>query len=74
MTEEQWLAATDPTPMLVFVRGMVSDRKLRLFACGCVRHSEDLLFVHLLVSGCHAALDAALRYADGLDPCSQSRM
>lgn len=35
MTEDQWLKATDPGPMLEFVRGRVSERKLRLFACGC---------------------------------------
>src|SRR4051794_29799058 len=36
MTEAEWLAATDPTPMLDFLRGKVSDRKSRLYACGCV--------------------------------------
>ena len=35
MTEAEWLGATDPIPMLTFLRGKVSDRKLRLFACGC---------------------------------------
>lgn len=33
MTEAEWLAATDPTPMLEFLRDKVSHRKLRLFAC-----------------------------------------
>jgi hypothetical protein len=32
MTEVEWESGTDPTPMLGFVRGKVSDRKLRLFA------------------------------------------
>jgi hypothetical protein len=45
----------------------VSGRKLRLFACGCVRQAENrLLVVHLPESGCHTALNVAERYADGL--------
>jgi hypothetical protein len=39
MTEAEWLAATDPTPVLAFLWGTASDRKLRLFLCGCVRHA-----------------------------------
>jgi hypothetical protein len=35
MTEAKWLAATDPRQMLDFVRGKVSERKLRLFAVAC---------------------------------------
>jgi hypothetical protein len=38
MTEVEWLAATDATPMLQILRGKVSDRKLRLFAFACCRH------------------------------------
>jgi hypothetical protein len=33
MTEAEWLACTEPTPMLEFLRDKVSDRKLRLLAC-----------------------------------------
>jgi hypothetical protein len=37
MTEAEWLAATDPRPMLEFLRGKASDRKLRLFAIAALR-------------------------------------
>jgi hypothetical protein len=37
VTEEEWLAATDPIPMLGCLGGEPSDRKLRLFACTCYR-------------------------------------
>ena len=35
MTEAEWLACTDPTPMLLFLHGRASDRKLRLFIANC---------------------------------------
>ena len=35
MTEQEWLAHDDPLPMLEFVAGRTSDRKLRLFLCAC---------------------------------------
>ncbi|HVK07600.1 MAG TPA: hypothetical protein VM597_02370 [Gemmataceae bacterium] len=41
MTEAEWLACTDPTPMLAFLRGKASDRKLWLFGCACWRAVWD---------------------------------
>jgi hypothetical protein len=61
MTEQDWLQATDPRPMLEFLRGKVSDRKLRLFAVACCRRALHL-FRDKRVK---MALDVVERYADG---------
>jgi hypothetical protein len=61
MTEAQWLASTDPREMLCFLEGKVSERKLRLFACGCSRQNWDLL-----TDGSRQSVETAERYADGL--------
>ncbi len=62
MTENEWLECTDPFPMLEFLRGKPSERKLRLFACGCCRG-----VLHLIKDkGCKTALEIIERYADGL--------
>ena len=37
MNEDEWLTSADPVAMLDYLGGKVSDRKLRLFACACVR-------------------------------------
>src|SRR4051812_25177455 len=61
MTEQEWLKCTDPSPMLEFLRGKASDRKLRLFAVACCRRVWHL-FDH---DDCRNAVDIGDRYADG---------
>jgi hypothetical protein len=61
VTEAEWLAATDPKPMLASLRGRIRERKLRLFASACVRH----VWLLLDDSGSRNAVEVLERYCDG---------
>jgi hypothetical protein len=61
MTEAEWLTATDPTPMLEFLKGKASDRKLRLAVYGAAR----LLPSSRLPDSLLDTLEVAEAYADG---------
>src|SRR5262249_31547055 len=60
MSEQEWLHCIDPQRMLEFLRGKVSDRKLRLFACACCRQ-----WWNMLKNQGRLVVNVAERYADG---------
>jgi hypothetical protein len=64
MTEEEWLTATDPQPLLESLEGNASARKLRLFAVTCCRQTSHLI----RYANSWKALETAERYADRLVP------
>jgi hypothetical protein len=62
MTEAEWLAGTDPTPMLVALRSKASDRNLRLFAVASCRRVQNLF-----ANDCdRETVGLVERFADGL--------
>jgi hypothetical protein len=68
VTEAQWLACTDPQPMLDFLQGKAGERKLRLFAaarCRLFRPDWDDRWP------VREAVEAAERLSDGLAPAGR---
>ena len=68
MTEQEWLACTEPDDLLEFLRELGGDRQFRLFVCACCRRflplmpttpAHDLRY-------CEKAVDYGERFADGL--------
>jgi hypothetical protein len=62
VTEAEWLACTDPSPMLDYLRDRVGDRQLRLFAVDCCRR----VWHQLQDERSRRAVIVSERYADGL--------
>ena len=60
MNEREWLISNNPVRMLVCRPTYLSERKRRLFACGCCRRIRYLLTDHA-----SRALACAEKYADG---------
>lgn len=68
MTEEEWLAATDPAPMLRSLARKPGDRKVRLFAVGCCWRVTHLLEDER----CRSAVEVSENYAD--NHCSKAEV
>jgi hypothetical protein len=62
MTEAEWLEHATASDLLNDTYGMFSERKLRLFSCGCCFRIRHLL----KADGLQDAVDISTRFADGL--------
>jgi hypothetical protein len=62
MTESEWLACSEPTPMLIFLNSYELERKTRLFACACCRR----VWHEMKDERCKAAVVIAELHAEGL--------
>jgi hypothetical protein len=61
VTESDYLAATDPAPILEYLRGKASERKLRLLTCACCRKTWRFL----TDPRGQQAVEVGERFADG---------
>jgi hypothetical protein len=59
MTEQEWLQDAEPMAMMNLMRDRAGERKLRLFACACLRRLQ-------LGKRSRRAVEMAERYADGM--------
>jgi hypothetical protein len=69
VTEAEWLTCTDPTPMMEFLRGKASRRKMRLFGSVCCRR----VWENLTDPKARRALELAERAVEGSDIPRQLR-
>jgi hypothetical protein len=60
VTEAEWLASSDPQPMLASLRNSATERKLRLFAVACCHRVGCSL-----PDACRHSVAVAERHADG---------
>ncbi|MCE9561085.1 MAG: hypothetical protein K8U57_03420 [Planctomycetes bacterium] len=71
MTEAEWLKAKSPTPMLGYLEGKASERKLRLFAVACCRRHWHFPLEEMAppdstwIADIRAAVDVGEKLADG---------
>src|SRR5262249_37595731 len=70
ITEAQWHACADPLPMLEFLGGQASARKVRLFAVACCRSA----WPHLYSRRSRHAVRLAERFADGRATAEESAL
>jgi hypothetical protein len=61
MGESQWITCPEPEPMLDFLQGNITQRKLRLLACAACRY----VWNQLADKRCQRAVEVAEHYADG---------
>jgi hypothetical protein len=62
MTETEWLACRTSRKLLDFLRGRLTERKLRLIGCGCCRERWE----QFSLPECRTAVEVAERIADGV--------